>query len=144
MKTLFQRFEEKYTPEPNTGCWLWTAAGDRYGQIAWWDGRTLAHAHRVAWELYRGPLLAEQKVLHRCDVTWCVNPDHLFLGTQSDNMADMARKGRHRIQRGFKQPWQKLDATQIAAIRAAVGRHADIAATFGITRSRVSQIKRAA
>ena len=92
---LRERFEGKFTPEPNSGCWLWMAAGGadgRYGRIGVNGNSRLAH--RVAWELYRGPISGNEHVLHKCDVTICVNPDHLFLGSHADNMRDMAEKGR--------------------------------------------------
>jgi predicted DNA-binding protein (UPF0251 family) len=57
-------------------------------------------AHRVAWELAYGPIPEGMCVLHRCDRTTCVRPEHLFLGTQQDNIADMNAKGRHRVQAG--------------------------------------------
>src|SRR3990167_3892348 len=88
-------FEDSYMPEPNTGCWLWTGATryDGYGTRPW-RGKTSAQAHRIAWEVFRGPIPDGLQVLHRCDVRCCVNPDHLFLGTQLDNMRDMIQKGR--------------------------------------------------
>lgn len=58
------------------------------------DTRTRAYAHRVAWELTYGPIPNGLRVLHTCDNPRCVNPGHLMLGTQSDNIADSMRKGR--------------------------------------------------
>lgn len=92
---LIIRFEQKYITEPNTGCWLWTAAAGIYGRIGLgsredgWE-----HAHRVSWMLYRGPIPEGMHILHRCDIPLCVNPNHLFLGTHGDNMRDAVRKGR--------------------------------------------------
>ena len=82
------------------GCWLWTGSKTGpgpyttggYGTV-YWRGEYLL-AHRVMWELANGPIPEGMHVLHRCDVRNCVRPDHLFLGTHQDNMADMARKGR--------------------------------------------------
>lgn len=96
-KTLRDRFNEKFIPVTESGCWIWIASSrtDGYGQIGL-DKKKLA-AHRVAWELYRGPIHDGLHVCHHCDVHLCVNPDHLFLGTRSDNMQDCERKGRSSI-----------------------------------------------
>ena len=95
-KSLAEAFNDKYTPVTEPGCWLWVGAStDRYG-ILWRPPRWVM-AHRVAYELYVGAIPSGLCVCHKCDVTFCVNPDHLFLGTHTDNMRDMIRKGRKRI-----------------------------------------------
>src|SRR5437879_2721398 len=90
-----ERVWNHYEPEPMSGCWLWTGSvyAKGYGQIAVTPGHS-APAHRIAWEATYGPVPADKWVLHRCDVRTCVNPAHLFLGTNTDNMRDMAAKGR--------------------------------------------------
>lgn len=97
--TLLARFEAKISPEPTSGCWLWTGsvAGFGYGRIQRGPrGGGVVLAHRVSWELYRGPIPVGLCALHRCDQPACVNPDHLFLGTHADNTADKIAKGRLR------------------------------------------------
>ena len=80
---------------PETGCLLYTGyiQNTGYGRITY-EGRREG-AHRVAYALKHGPIPAGMSVCHTCDVRLCVNPDHLFLGTQTDNMKDMFRKGRN-------------------------------------------------
>ena len=110
-----ERFEAKYIPEPMSGCWLWTAMLDTkgYGRIQ--IERRSTAAHRLAWELFVGPIPEDLLVLHKCDVRSCVNPGHLWLGTNDDNMKDMVRKGRS--PRGARNAWSKLDRAAVLEIR---------------------------
>lgn len=74
------------TPEPNSGCWLWTGSvrQDGYPQVSF-NGR-VRPAHRVSWQLENGPVPVGLFVLHKCNNPNCVNPDHLEVGTQKRNM----------------------------------------------------------
>lgn len=110
------RFWDHVSPEPNTGCWLWIGYySEGYGQIS--GGGRVVSAHVLSWEIHFGPVPAGLFVLHKCDVHLCVNPDHLFVGTQADNMADKARKGRAWHPVGELHPGVKLDDASIAALR---------------------------
>ena len=92
-RPIEERFREKYIKLSKDKCWLWTACTFRgYGRIR--DGGKFALAHRVSWEIHKGPIPEGMGVCHKCDVPGCVNPDHLFLGTQKDNMSDAREKGR--------------------------------------------------
>lgn len=82
-------------------CWLWTGAtkdGFPYGIICppggTGKGRPPIRAHRLSWEMAHGPIPRGMVVCHKCDQPRCVRPEHLFLGTQGDNVRDAAEKGR--------------------------------------------------
>lgn len=91
-----ERFNLKWEPVTESGCWIWTgAAGRYYGGVT--INKKHFDAHRASWILHFGDIPEGMRVLHRCDVTLCVNPSHLFLGTAKDNTHDMLKKGRHRF-----------------------------------------------
>lgn len=86
------------------GCWEWTGPKDKdgYGTIALvTEGmRRTYRTHRVAYQIWRGPVPDQAVVMHACDNPRCINPDHLRVGTHADNMADKMSRGRHRNQYG--------------------------------------------
>lgn len=86
------RFWEKVVK--TDGCWNWNGTKFQSGYGAIGIGGILKRAHRVSWELKNGPITNGLHVLHKCDNPGCVRPDHLFLGTQKDNMVDKTKKGR--------------------------------------------------
>ncbi len=92
-----QRFHRMTSPEPTSGCWLWlgTMAKGGYGGFRL-SGESMITAHRASYKLHRGPIADGLHVCHSCDVKCCVNPAHLFLGTNDDNVRDKMQKGRHK------------------------------------------------
>lgn len=88
--TLEERFWKYTYKTPN--CWFFVSNDSKqHGRINKMGRAVLAH--RVSWELHFGPIPDGMEVLHECDIKQCVNPEHLFLGTQKDNMADAGKKG---------------------------------------------------
>lgn len=96
-KTVEQRFWEKVIVKGADDCWEWQAKRDKdgYGEFAISHGNN-HKAHRVSWLLSRGKPAGKLWVLHKCDNPPCVNPNHLFLGTATDNNRDASAKGRSR------------------------------------------------
>lgn len=140
-----ERFWANTMPEPNTGCVLWMGATSRpgfktsvgYGELS--EGGKVLRAHRVAWELTRGPIPDGLFVLHRCDVTCCVNPDHLFLGTNADNVADKVAKGRQ--PRGETSHRAKLTREDAHRILNTPGSSMRVASMFGVSHRTVLDIR---
>jgi hypothetical protein len=131
----FGRFLEFDT---NGGCWLWSGYQTKqgYGRFKL-NPETCEFSHRAAWRIYRGPIPHGLHVLHRCDVPLCCNPDHLFLGTHADNMADMHAKGRARNGR------EKLLPHQVLKIREQLGAGAkrrDLCREYGVSYTTITQI----
>lgn len=137
-------FYDMALPEPMSGCWLWLGSvmGQGYGTVSFNKKNHLAH--RVSYELENGPIPAGQYVCHRCDNPICVNPDHLFLGTQADNMSDCARKGRTRVPtlKGEAHHQAKLTAEQVRAIRTDTRSHAAVARSLNMSKTTVCDIRR--
>lgn len=155
---LVSRFIRKVSQPAHGGaCWQWVGSLNRngYGQIRI-SGRTIK-AHRASWVIHFGEIPGALHVLHRCDNRCCVNPDHLFLGTNDDNIADRMSKGRSRALRGPEHPFAKRPElrprgerhgrstiTEGVAVKilSATGTRKQIADAFGVTVVVVNNIKR--
>ena len=142
--TLAETLDQLSIPEPNSGCWIWFGAvnGQGYGNIGRF-GKSLK-AHRVSWQVNRGPIPRGKHVLHRCDMTCCINPDHLFIGTASDNMLDMYSKGRHKKVRltGTDHPGSKLTEADALYILSTPKHTRGLAQKFGVSNSRISSVRK--
>ena len=92
--STFERMLNALQPRSNTGCWEWQGdlTHNGYGRVKV-DGKA-KRVHRVMWELRHGPIPDGMVVMHKCDNPKCCNPEHLELGTQRENVADMIQKNR--------------------------------------------------
>lgn len=125
------------------GCWEWQGPPNKsgYGRI-WAEGRRWL-AHRRAFVLAKGPIPEGMCVCHACDNRLCVNPDHLWLGTNADNVADREAKGRRAAPVGETNPNARLTAADVALIRAERGHRiiSRVARQFGVSRTQVKRIR---
>lgn len=105
----------KITNNPDD-CWEWQAGLHKqgYGTVRF---GTMMLSHRVAWILSHGNIPNDLDVLHKCDNPPCCNPNHLFLGTHTDNMQDRERKGRHNAPCGENNKKHKLTENNVRYIR---------------------------
>jgi hypothetical protein len=156
MADIAGRFWPKVAKTPE--CWDWTAGTDRQGYGFFGVAGRSVLAHRYAWALVNGPIPSGMHVLHRCDRPRCVRPDHLFLGTNRDNIADRMAKGRdsspsgiwnksltepHRLARGERVGGAKLTAEQVIEIRTRHDRGESIrslAIAYGVGRGTAQDI----
>lgn len=133
-----RRFDALYVPEPNSGCWLWDGSVDYngYGKFRS-EGRILT-ASRASWWLHRGDIPSGLWVLHKCDNSICVNPDHLYLGGRTENMQDAVRRGRMaRLQSILT----VSDVGEIRRLLADGETQRRIASRFGVTTYTIRNIK---
>ena len=122
-----------------SGCWIWTAYKMKNGYGTFRAKARHELAHRVAHEIFIGPIPEGHVVMHQCDNRACVNPEHLRSGTQLENMQDAAIKGR--MSEGEHHGRSKLSDHDANEIRHAVGSQQKIAVKYGVVQATVSRIK---
>lgn len=135
--------------DPKTGCWNWVgASGAGYGRLtigSLKDGtRKLGSAHRVSYEIFVGAIPAGLFICHKCDNRKCFNPDHLFAGSQQDNIRDAVQKGRFHppVYRGDGHPCAKLTPAEILEIRTSRLTARELAEKFRMSESHMRNLKR--
>jgi hypothetical protein len=140
------RAEKRIIRDRSSECWDWQSSTRAfgYGQVTFCQGaqRVTLSAHRVIWQLFYGAIPSGMCVCHHCDNPACCNPDHLFLGTRSDNNKDMFAKGRARPgpkTKGYRRPEvsgersgaSKLSWAQVRSMRADYARGGVSAVALG-------------
>jgi hypothetical protein len=134
------KFELYLSPEPNSGCWLWTGhlGWGGYGHFNWAKNKPIK-AHRASWLLFIGEIPQSMHVLHKCDNRACCNPDHLFLGTNNDNVADKVAKNRQ--SKGERSSLSKLNSALVLEIRSSSETDRGIGKRLGVGKSVVNLIR---
>lgn len=142
--SLGARFLAFISPEPNTGCWLWTGKVDKdgYGSFAV-NGRTSERAPRMAWLLAKGEIPEGQHVCHSCDFPPCANPEHLFLGTVQENRADEVAKNRQASgSRNGNALLTEAAAAEILAAYDAGEKQVDLASQYNVSTTAINLLVR--
>lgn len=127
--------------KPNE-CWIYKV-GTRYGKILLTDRKNVS-AHRFSYELYKEPIPEGMLVCHSCDVTLCVNPNHLFLGTSKDNRQDMLRKGRGNFPIGSRNHRTSLNEEIVSIIKTRINNKEKVtklAIEYNVSRCTIAQIR---
>lgn len=131
------------TEKSESGCWVWKGSVNNhgYGRI----GSALKvlgerAAHRISYRAFLGNIPRDKSVLHRCDLRRCCNPEHLFLGTQAENVQDMISKSRHNPRYGEHNASSKLNRQSVSIIRSEWQSTtiSELARRFGVSRRAVS------
>lgn len=141
------RFLASFTPRTEVECWEWNGRKNKCGYgIHCVDNKKIL-AHRYSYGHFFGKIPQGMNVLHRCDVPFCVNPSHLFLGSQAANVADMVNKGRgvSNPPRGENHPNMKLydrDVLLMRTLRLSGSKLKSLSSMFGVSESLVSMITR--
>lgn len=137
------RFWPKVSVREPGACWPWLGRRTPTGYGLFRVGSRMVPAHRYAWQITYGDIPNPMEVCHRCDNPCCCNPQHLFLGTQADNVRDMQAKGRRASFIGEANGRAKLTEAQVRTIRqlfAAGSTRTSLARSFGVTRNSIDNI----
>lgn len=142
-KTPRERFDSKWSLDLGSGCWLWDRARMPYGYGLVGVGGRMKLAHRISYGLRVGEIPKGLCVLHHCDTPPCVNPDHLFLGTNQDNSDDMVSKGRAHspCHQGESHPGAKLTESDVLQIRSSSATGRELAGKYGVSYTTIWDIK---
>lgn len=139
--SLKDRFYSKFKINEDNGCWEWMATKFPNGYGCFKLNRKSVGAHRVSYEIHNGKINKNMVICHHCDNPSCVNPEHLFVGTQKENLLDRKLKGRS--VEGNKNGRCKLSDKDILAIKRLLAEkidQRDIAKSYGVAQTTISAI----
>lgn len=122
-------------------CWVWSGSKSRDGYGLFGNGEKTERAHRFIFRMTFGPIGRGMVILHKCDNPSCVNPSHLAIGTQAENVADMRRKKRAVNVNGERHGRAKLTEAQVKEIRDDKRMQKEIAAAYGVSKGLIGLIK---
>lgn len=149
-KDEMTRFLDSCIPEPNSGCWIWMRGltGTGYGSFrcgSLSDGtRRTVTASRYICDVVHGAIPDGMQALHKCDNKMCVNPDHIYIGTRSQNAIDAFDRGKkipHRLL-GTNHPRAKLSDEDVRTIRRSSEKSTALASKFGLSKTQIGSIKK--
>lgn len=144
LKPVEDRFLGKVNKDTESGCWSFTGAIERSGYGRFKLNGKMILAHRLSYELHNGPITEGMVVMHSCDNRKCVNPLHLSVGTQLDNVQDMIKKNRDNKAKGSAAGQAKLTENQVIEIKQKLNlgqKQIDIAKEYGVIHQTISFIK---
>lgn len=141
METYIKKLLDYSTPVPETGCWLWEKCVDKNGYgLTSYLGRQY-RAPRLSYELFIGSIPDSYVVCHKCDTPLCINPKHLFVATQKENLEDAATKGRMNQPHGEQHPHTRLTEAQVYYILGSDERNTILAKELGVKQHTISSIR---
>ncbi len=137
-----ERFHLKYKIESN-GCWIWLGGKNKSGYGIFSFSNISMMAHRYSYQIHKGEILTGMLICHSCDNRLCVNPLHLFMGTNKDNVIDMFNKKRENCRKGEKNGASKLSLSSVQEIKKliALKKTRGLSKKYNISRATIYKIK---
>ena len=142
----YERFLKRVQTDDPDKCWNWLGSSNKKGWHGQWRNQSggIELAHRAAWRLMKGSIPQGMCVLHHCDNPVCVNPTHLFLGSQSDNCKDMWAKGRARPKTNYgeKHGMSKLNSEKVLEIRSSNLSNKELGEKFSVSSTTICDVRK--